>query len=417
MIRRLLGSTRGGSPDGSFTALLALVLVGSLVLGAATAPVAAQQGLSTDRAISDGTLAPGETATVTVEITSPESANLTVVEEFSPTFASVEIVDDDGADFSAVRNANNELFATYGDRESATLTYEVTVAESAEDDASYQFDGYTEHGDAQTSIGGDSEIAVQQQEDGLNPELVRSIDETTLAPGESTTVTVEVEQDESAEFTLIEQFDPAPESVEIVQAGSSQFSGVNDANDELFATYGDRTQAVLRYEVTVAEDAEGGTTYDISGFGNYTGAQTQYSIEGDSSLTVEAANTGGGGGGGGGGAADATDTDTATDAPDTETPTPESTTTDEPASDDDESASDGDESAEDDASAGSDDGDSTTTDTASANGDADAGTDGADDTADGGATTSTTSTEFPGFGVTVALVALTMSALALARRR
>ena len=282
MIRRLLGSTRGGSPDGSFTALLALVLVGSLVLGAATAPVAAQQGLSTDRAISDGTLAPGETATVTVEITSPESANLTVVEEFSPTFASVEIVDDDGADFSAVRNANNELFATYGDRESATLTYEVTVAESAEDDASYQFDGYTEHGDdEQTTTTGDGEIAVQQQEEGLNPELVRSIDDTTLAPGESTTVTIEAEQDEAANFTLVDEFDPAPESIEIVQAGSSQFSGVRDANDQVFATYRDRTQGVLRYEVTVAEDAEGGTTYDISGFGDY--SETQYSIEGDSS--------------------------------------------------------------------------------------------------------------------------------------
>jgi archaellum component FlaF (FlaF/FlaG flagellin family) len=236
------------------------------------------------RTIDDATLVPGESTTVTVEVDREEAANVTVIEQFDPAFGTVEIVDNDSADFSEVREANDELFATWGDRESATLTYEVTIADDAAVGATYAFDGFTDVDGTQIATTGDDEITV---EGAAERDLVRSIDDTTLAPGESTTVTVEVDNSEAANVTVIEQFDPAFGTVEIVDDDGADFSEVREANDELFATWGDREEATLTYEVTVADDAEAGATYNLTGYGEYNGSQVP--VEGDSQITVGAA--------------------------------------------------------------------------------------------------------------------------------
>ncbi|RLM48651.1 hypothetical protein DVK06_17625, partial [Halorubrum sp. Atlit-28R] len=119
------------------------------------------------RSVDDETLDPGESAVVSVEITGDEATNFTVVEEFNPGFASVDIVDADGADFSGVRDANDELFATYGDRENVTLQYRVTAGEDVDEDASYRLNGFTQF-DAdgkEMSVDGVETLAVGSDDD------------------------------------------------------------------------------------------------------------------------------------------------------------------------------------------------------------------------------------------------------------
>ncbi|WP_176548299.1 CARDB domain-containing protein [Natrinema sp. CBA1119] len=84
-----------------------------------------------DRTISESTLTPGATTTVTVDVTQNTSSGLFLAESFTPAFADVTIVDDGGADFKGVNNANDEVFADWGDVKSTTLTYKVTIPKDA----------------------------------------------------------------------------------------------------------------------------------------------------------------------------------------------------------------------------------------------------------------------------------------------
>ena len=372
------------------------------------------------RSVDDETLAPGESATVRVEVDRDEATNFTVIEEFNPAFASVEIVDDDGADFSGVRDANDELFATYGDRENVTLVYEVTAGDDANAGTAYQFDGFTDVNGSELTTGGTDELDVQSESDD-NWDLTRSADDTTLEPGESTVVSVEITGNETTNFTLVEEFNPGFASVEIVDDDGADFSGVRNANDELFATYGDRENVTLQYRVTAGEDVDEDASYQLGGFAQFDADGTEMDVDGVESLAVGSDGVAGGGGGGGGG--DDDDDDESGDDDDTDdgsSDTPESTDSPDDGDDDDTDDDNGDDGGDD-----SGDGDDSDGDSGDDSGDDDDGSD--DDSGDGApetatpetetSVTTTTDTPVPGFGVSVALVALVLGSVLLARRR
>jgi len=365
------------------------------------------------RSVDDETLAPGESATVRVEVDRDEATNFTVIEEFNPAFASVEIVDDDGADFSGVRDANDELFATYGDRENVTLVYEVTAGDDANAGTAYQFDGFTDVNGSELTTGGTDELDVQSESDD-NWDLTRSADDTTLEPGESTVVSVEITGNETTNFTLVEEFNPGFASVEIVDDDGADFSGVRNANDELFATYGDRENVTLQYRVTAGEDVDEDASYQLGGFAQFDADGTEMDVDGVESLAVGSDGVAGGGGGGGGG--DDDDDDESGDDDDTDdgsSDTPESTDSPDDGDDDDTDDDNGDDG-------GDDSGDGDDSDGDSGDGSDDDSGDGAPETATPETETSvttTTDTPVPGFGVSVALVALVLGSVLLARRR
>ncbi|WP_187367384.1 PGF-CTERM sorting domain-containing protein [Haloferax sp. KTX1] len=380
---------------------------------------ASDDGSGAVRSVDDETLAPGESTTVRVEVDRDEATNFTIIEEFNPAFASVELVDDDGADFSGVRDANDELFATYGDRENVTLVYEVTAGDDAGAATAYQFDGFTDVNGSELTIGGTDELDVQSGSDD-NWDLTRSADDTTLEPGESTVVSVEITGNETTNFTLVEEFNPAFASVELVDDDGADFSGVRDANDELFATYGDRESVTLQYRVTAGEDVNEDASYQLDGFAQFDADGTEMDVDGVESLTVGSDGVAGGGGGGGGGADDDDDDDESGDDDDTDdgsSDTPESTDSPDDGDDEDTDDDNGDDGGDD-----SGDGDDGSDD------DSGGDDDGSDDDSGDGApetatpetdtpVTTTTDTPVPGFGVSVALVALVLGSVFLARRR
>ncbi|WP_199522915.1 PGF-CTERM sorting domain-containing protein [Haloferax sp. Atlit-6N] len=366
------------------------------------------------RSVDDETLAPGESTTVTVEVDRDEAANFTLIEEFNPAFASVEIVDDDGADFSGVRNANDELFATYGDRESVTLQYRVTAGDDVDAGTAYQFDGFTDVDGSEVTTGGTDELDVQSESDDDNWDLTRSADDTTLEPGESTVVSVEITGSEATNFTVIEEFNPGFASVEIVDDDGADFSGVRNANDELFATYGDRENVTLQYRVTAGEDMDEDASYELSGFAQFDADDKEMSVDGLESLSVGADGDSGDDGSSDDGSDDGDDGDDSNDGD---------------GGDDNDGDDDGDDNDGDDGDDGDDnDGDDGDDGDGGDDNDGGDGDDNDGDDSDDGTTetttadpntpaTTTTDTPVPGFGVSVALAALVMGSVLLARRR
>ena len=203
------------------------------------------------RSIAETALSPGETTTVSVSVAFDDATNFTIVETFEP-FEEVELVDDDGASASSVTGRNDELFATFTDRERATVVFDVTVAEDASSGI-YRFDGFVEEGEERSTTVGDDAVEVPF---GEEPFATRSIGNSLVAPGGTTTVTVSVGFDEPTTFTVVDSMD-AVDAIELVDDDGADFSGTTDSNDELFATYTDREEASLVIEVTVDESGDG----------------------------------------------------------------------------------------------------------------------------------------------------------------
>ncbi|ADE01396.2 uncharacterized protein HVO_B0206 (plasmid) [Haloferax volcanii DS2] len=405
--------------------------------------VSSDAGASVVRSVDEATLEPGESTTVRVEVNRDRAANFTLVEAFTPAFDSVAIVDADGADFSGVRDANDELFATYGDRETVSLVYEVTAADDGDAGTAYQFDGFADVNGSEAATGGTDELDVQSgSDDDDNWDLTRSVDDETLDPGESAVVSVEITGDEATNFTVVEEFNPGFASVEIVDADGADFSGVRDANDELFATYGDRENVTLQYRVTAGEDVDEDASYRLNGFTQFDADGKEMSVDGVETLAVGSDDDAGGGGGGGGGGSDDDDDDRDDDdndesddddTDDGNSDTPESTDSpddgdDDDTGDDSDDSNDGDDDSgdSDDSNDGDDDDTGDDSDDSNDGDDAGDGSDGSDGdsggtpettTDDNTPATTTTDTPVPGFGVSVALAALVIGSVLLARRR
>lgn len=173
----------------------------------ALVPAIAQSPNTAERTVDGGTLAPGETTTVTLKVSFNEPTNVTVVETISPAPATVELVSATGADFAAVNDANTEVFATWGGVESATLVYELTVPEAATDGTIYQL-GSTDTSDI--DLGTDTITVERQSAPGLQVAAVQP-DPVVVAEGESFDVEATVTNPSGT---------PVSDTIELVVDGS-----------------------------------------------------------------------------------------------------------------------------------------------------------------------------------------------------
>jgi hypothetical protein len=97
------------------------------------------------------------------------------------------------------------------------------------------------------------------QEDSIAAD--RTIEQTELSPGETTTVTLEVPLEQSTDVRLVEDFDPEFANVEFVDDDGASFAGA--ATHELFADYSGVESVTLQYRVTIESDS-GGQTFEIT---------------------------------------------------------------------------------------------------------------------------------------------------------
>ena len=229
------------------------------------------------RSIAETVLSPGETTTVSVSVAFEDATNFTIVETFDP-FEEVELVDADGADASSVTDSKDELFATFTDRERATVVFDLTVAEDASSGI-HRFNGFVEDGGDRSTTVGDDAVEVPL---GEEPYATRSIGNSLVAPGGTTTVTLSVVFDEPTTFTVVDSID-AVDAIELVDDDGADFSGTTDTNDELFATFTDREEVSLAVEMTVDESGDGGS-HAFDGFVDVEGSEL--AIDGADELWV-----------------------------------------------------------------------------------------------------------------------------------
>lgn len=120
----------------------------------------------------------------------------------------------------------------------------------------------------------------------------RSIEQSTLEPGEETVVTVDVEATAPADLVVYETFDQQFEAVEIIDTDPVGIAAaVTDDNEELLALWEERDAATIQYRVTVPDDAETNATLSIDGY-----AETEtdeVNISGADEITVEESDDGG----------------------------------------------------------------------------------------------------------------------------
>ena len=91
-------------------------------------------------------------------------------------------------------------------------------------------------------------VATESSTNASITSVERSAEATELEPGESTTVTVDLETDETTDPAVFETFDPAFADIEIVDTDPvSVVSEVNDDTDELVAIWEDTDDATLEY--------------------------------------------------------------------------------------------------------------------------------------------------------------------------
>ncbi|WP_241432718.1 hypothetical protein [Natrinema pellirubrum] len=103
-------------------------------------------------------------------------------------------------------------------------------------------------------------------------------------PGESTTVTVSANLQESADLYWETSFQPAFESAEFVDSSGADFPVLE--SDKGLASWGNVDAVTFSYEVTVPENATPGDTFEIEGTIS-DGAETfERSIQGDSTIEV-----------------------------------------------------------------------------------------------------------------------------------
>ena len=215
------------------------------------------------RTVGSDTVAPGEQTTVTVDVETNGAESFTVVENFDPAFENVELVDTDGAAISAVRNADDAVFAAYNNRSEATLTYRVTLgnASTVQEGDHYRLSGFAQSEGERSATGGQDQITVGAEDIGSpGVQSERTLDTENLDADGTATVSVSATPSEASSFIIYEDFNPAFESVEIVDADGADVTGVRD-NESLFASYNGSESVTLVYEVEVGEAG----TYSFDG--------------------------------------------------------------------------------------------------------------------------------------------------------
>jgi len=230
--------------------------------------------VQSERTVDTGDLQTDGTATVTVNANPGEASNFIIYEDFSPAFESVEIVDADGADVTGIRN-NESLFASYSERESVSLVYEVEVGDAS----SYSFDGTT---NTDTTKGtydrrtlGTDTLTVNDGTPDTNGTVQFTQEEYVFAPGETQTLTVETTAESVAGHQTRIEFDPDMMTVESVEAGDIDSSIVVNRDNEngtvtAAQAQAGETDAPTLLHLTVTFEGDEGDSASLAFDGAYT---------------------------------------------------------------------------------------------------------------------------------------------------
>lgn len=133
---------------------------------------------SVERDIDSG-VAPGGSVTADLAVNLSSTADVNVTETFSPAVTNLTVVAADGATVATATSANDEIFASWGNASSVTLSYELAVPTSAVQGDQYNVSGTVDVAGTTVDIGTD-ELVVSER-----PDAVEYADEETGKVGAS----------------------------------------------------------------------------------------------------------------------------------------------------------------------------------------------------------------------------------------
>lgn len=215
------------------TRTLGLLLAIAVVAATAFVGVAAGANVTTaDRTIERTELEPGESTAVTVDVELDGTDDPAVYERFDPAFERVEVTGTE-PDIDAVNDGNDEFVAIWEETDAATLEYEVTVPEDAENGDTFAISGEAESADGATTVAGDAEIDV------VTDEFEVSIAETneSVEQGEplETTATIEntggLEGTQDVEFLFNGTVSATEENVTLAAGNATNVTFTHDTGD------------------------------------------------------------------------------------------------------------------------------------------------------------------------------------------
>lgn len=127
----------------------------------------------------------------------------------------------------------------------------------------------------------------------------QTIESQELSPGETTTVTVDVEQTTTGDPAVYQEFNSSFADIEIVTTDpSAAVVASTDSNDGVVAVWENTATATLQYEVTVPDNASDGEVYQLTGEVETENETTD--ITGDTQIVVSEDDSSGSSGSGSG---------------------------------------------------------------------------------------------------------------------
>ncbi|MDB2276524.1 hypothetical protein PM022_18750 [Halorubrum ezzemoulense] len=118
----------------------------------------------------------------------------------------------------------------------------------------------------------------------------RTINSTTLLPGESATVTVTTDTAATnADLQIQEEFRPQFGDVAVTDDDTAATSRVINSNGGVVASWSEASNVTLVYDVSVPDTVPPGTTYNISGTVEDTSTDSSIPINGDTTIEVSGA--------------------------------------------------------------------------------------------------------------------------------
>lgn len=211
----------------------------------------------------------------TTAIFSNETADGAIIESLEPAPSSeqIEVTDADNATVAEYSDRIGELTAGWGDRESVSIEYTLTIPENASVGDEYRFSGTAtdREADAERAVTGSNSIKVVEDGSEVDAGLesaTRTISDTSVSPGDTVDVTLDAEFNGTGVVDLTERVDPVlpRDSVEIIDSGDgSTFANYRETTGKLSAAYSGVENTTLTYTVTIPEDADDGETYEFSG--------------------------------------------------------------------------------------------------------------------------------------------------------
>jgi len=269
----------GSRRRGAILPPVALSVIALVVTAMMTVPVFSQSATAIAiRDIEKQTLAPGGSTNVTVTITNNVAQPLSLDEDIPEGWSLTRVSDDADA---YKPSTNKWVWFSVGAGETKTVIYRLTVPDNASE-GDYSIVGRISNASGVIdAVKGDDIITVEVPPTPKSASAVRDIEKQTLAPGESTNVTVIITNNVSQPLSLDEDI---PEGWSLTRVSDDADAYKPSTNEWVWFSVGAGETKTVIYRLTVPDNASEGDYSIVGRISNASGVID--AVKGDDIITV-----------------------------------------------------------------------------------------------------------------------------------